>query len=98
MEILTTLFVLTLIFAAFTVFELFVLKLLGMDIVAHLKISRESKNTTKFYFEAFGAIAFVIGQPVLFMVLIVWAFGQVNPEILNSLQNFTSHFITGDGL
>lgn len=72
-------------FSLLTLIELIVLKLLGFDIVAHLEISYQSGKNVRFIFEAFGVIAFIVGQPMVLTWLLVWLSNNVNSELLKDL-------------
>jgi len=63
-----SLFILVL-FVLLTLGELWFLKRQGFDILAHLQITLKQGKTTKFFFEAFGVIAFVVAQPLVFLYL-----------------------------
>jgi len=85
MVLLLILFVFVILFSLLTVAELAILRKLGFDIIAHLKVSHSTGKKGKFFFEAFGAIAFIIFQPALLTYLLVWAFGKLNPLILHQV-------------
>lgn len=87
MKSLITLAAIVLVFSVLSVFELVYLKKKGIDVLAHLEISRTQGRKGKFFFEAVGAIAFVLGQPILLTALVVWASKNVNLAITNSLMN-----------
>lgn len=72
-------------FSLLTLIELIVLKRLGFDIVAHLKISHQSGKNVRFIFEAFGVIAFIVGQPMVLTWLLVWLSNNINSELLKTL-------------
>jgi hypothetical protein len=73
------------IFSILTIAELWVLKHLGFDIVAHLRVSSQKGSRGRFYFEAFGVVAFVLFQPALLVWLLAWLSNNINPEILRKL-------------
>jgi hypothetical protein len=56
-------------FVLLTLGELWFLKRQGFDILAHLQVTLKQGKTTKFFFEAFGVIAFVVAQPFAFLYL-----------------------------
>ena len=73
-------------FSVLTLIELWVLKALGFDVIGHLRITRETGKKVKFYFEAFGALAFVVAQPVILTALTMWAYGEARPYFLESVR------------
>ncbi|MCX5864580.1 MAG: hypothetical protein NTW42_05860 [Deltaproteobacteria bacterium] len=85
MELLLLLFSFVVFFSILTIAELLILKKSGFDIVAHLRISHQTGKNTQFFFEALGVIAFILGQPILFTSLVVWAYGAVKPELTQAL-------------
>lgn len=87
MELLLLLFGIVVFFSLLTIAELLILKKSGFDIVAHLRISHQTGKKTQFFLEAFGTIAFILGQPVLLTSLVVWAYGAVRPELATVLRS-----------
>lgn len=87
MELLLVIFGFVVVFSLLTVAELLVLKKWGFDIVAHLRISHQSGRKTQFFLEAFGVMAFVIGQPILFTTLVVWAYTETKPEFAMTIKS-----------
>lgn len=61
--------VLLIIFVLITLGELWFLKRHGFDVLAHLQVTLKEGKTTKFFFEAFGVLAFVMVQPFALMYL-----------------------------
>jgi hypothetical protein len=59
------------VFSVVTIAEVLVLQAFGLNIIAHLNTSYD-KGGTQFYFEAAGVVAFILAQPIIFFVLIVW--------------------------
>ena len=72
------------IFSAIPIAELWLLKLLGFDIVAHLQFTSAEGSNFKFYLEAFGAVAFVIAQTVILTALFVWTLKKLGPILLKN--------------
>ena len=81
MQALIVIFVFVFLFSVLTAVELILLKRNGVDIVAHMKATYDSGKNVKFFFEAFGAIAFVLIQPVVLTATAVWAFGEIAPAM-----------------
>ncbi len=52
-----------------TLFELWVLHKLGFDVWTHLRIKSGQKRTTVLL-EAYGVVAFLIAQPIIFSLLL----------------------------
>ncbi len=75
-------------FSVLTVGELVYLRTKNVDILAHLQVTRTEGRRVKVFFEAVGAVAFVLGQPVLLTALVVWASNHMNPEVMRSMMNF----------
>ncbi|MEX0941056.1 MAG: hypothetical protein WD002_00755 [Pseudomonadales bacterium] len=73
-------------FSILTILELWVLTKMGVDVIGHLRITRETGKNMKFFFEAFGALAFVVAQPIILTSLTIWAFAEARPYLENSLQ------------
>lgn len=91
-ELLIVLFLFVCIFSLIAVAEVAFLKWLGFDIIAHLRMTHQSGKATKFYFEAFGVIAFILAQPVLFTAVVVWAYGAVRPDIAIAARDAAAAF------
>ncbi len=70
-------------FVLITMGELWFLQRLGFDLFGHLKFTYTQGKSVKFFFEAFGAIAFIMVQPVL----LAWLTGQISAELQKYLQN-----------
>lgn len=87
MELLLVIFGFVITFSLLAVGELLILKQWGFDIAAHLRISHQSGKKTQFLLEAFGVIAFVIGQPILFTTLVVWAYTEMKPDFAMTLKS-----------
>ncbi|OGI67078.1 MAG: hypothetical protein A2W18_06665 [Candidatus Muproteobacteria bacterium RBG_16_60_9] len=86
MQLLLLLFSFVVFFSLLSVAELFILKKLGFDVMAHLRLLYETGKKIQVFFEAFGAIAFILVQPVLFTSLVVWAYGAVRPDFAANLR------------
>jgi hypothetical protein len=69
-------------FSVLTMWEVSALKKIGIDILGRLSISSRSEKKLAFFFEAFGAIAFIVAQPILFTVLLVWAVKNVDSDTI----------------
>jgi len=80
------LFAVIVVFSLLTVAELSFLHKQGFDIIAHLKVSHKSGRNYQFFLEAFGVIAFIIGQPILLSWLLVWMSNNLNPQIFQWLH------------
>ncbi|WP_041415880.1 hypothetical protein [Shewanella halifaxensis] len=93
MEILIVLCLFIIICVVLTIVELLFLKKLGFDVVAHMEIKLEKGENVKFFFEACGVIAFIIGQPILFMILVVWAHGEVLPLLQAPLKELAQELL-----
>ena len=85
MKAIITMTAIVLLFSVLTVVELVYLKRKGIDILAHLEVSRSQGRNGKLFFEAVGAIAFVLGQPILLTALVVWASNNINLALTRSL-------------
>jgi len=59
------------------------LKRLGIDIVAHLKLNLDEGNSLKLALEATGFSAFVLAQPII----LLWIFVRLSREIAKILGN-----------
>jgi hypothetical protein len=89
------LIVLALIIIAFSllkVFEVFLLSWLGFDIIGHLKITYD-KDGAKFFFEAAGVVAFIMAQPIIFFVLVVWGARKLAPRFAAAVNQLTHQLI-----
>ena len=87
MKAILILFAIIVAFSLLTIAELSFLHRQGFDIIAHLKVTHKSGKKYQFFFEAFGVIAFVIGQPIFLSWLLVWMSNNINPQIFKSLLN-----------
>lgn len=76
-----------LVFSVLTMWEVCLLKGMGIDILGRLTISSQTKKKLVFFFEALGAIAFIVAQPILFTVLLVWAAQNTDLKSLQMLTN-----------
>lgn len=79
------LFLIIVSFSLLTLVEIIVLKRSGFDIIAHLKISHQSGKNIRFLFEAFGVVAFIVGQPMILTWLLAWLSKNINSELLKNL-------------
>ena len=70
-------------FVVLTIVELWVLKRLGFDLLAHLQLTLKEGKTTKFFFEAFGAVAFIMVQPFAFF----WLFSSTSEQVRDILRD-----------
>jgi hypothetical protein len=84
---LLALFLIITAFSLLTVWEVNKLREAGFDVVAHLKITNNSGKKWKFFFEAVGVVAFVIGQPIVLTILLVWATNNINPVLWKNIVN-----------
>ena len=76
-------------FVAITLVELVVFKRLGYDVVGHLQVVRDQGKTTRFVFEAFGVVAFVLVQPVV----LAWLFSQISLGLKLDLVTVVPSFV-----
>ena len=81
MTTLLAIFLIVFAFSVLTTFEVIILQRNGIDVFAHMKATWDSGRKFKFFFEAFGLIAFVLIQPVLLTATVVWAFGEIAPVV-----------------
>ena len=65
-----------LLFTLLPLCEVWLFKRLGLDIIARLQVSLRSEKS-RFFFEAFGVVAFIMAQPIFF----VWLFGRISTEV-----------------
>ena len=72
-------------FSLLTIGELWILKLMGFDLIAHLKTTYTAGSGTEFYLEAFGAIAFIVGQPIVFTILLIKLVSKFLPLVFNEM-------------
>ena len=95
MKTLIVIFLMLIAFALLTLYEVFALRKRGIDIFGHLSATWQAGDGTKFAFQAFGVIAFLLGQPILLTVVLVWAFGEIEPllEAASSLMATIIPFI-----
>ena len=87
MELLLVIFGIVVVFSLLTLIELWVLKHLGFDVIGHLLLTKDSGRDAKFLFEVFGAVAFIVAQPILLTATTVWAFTETR---LHLVAAFTS--------
>lgn len=90
MELLLVLFGIVVVFSILTLLELWVLKHLGFDVVGHLRVTKQSGKNVKFFFEAFGAVAFVVVQPILLTATTVWAFTEARPHMAAVIKSLNA--------
>ena len=88
MELLLVMVGIVVVFSLLTLVELWVLKHLGFDVVGHLRVTKQSGKNLKFFFEAFGAVAFVVAQPILLTATTVWAFTETRPHMAAVIKSF----------
>lgn len=86
MELLLVMFGIVTFFSLLTLAELWFLKLLGFDVIAHLRLTSQTGKKGRFLFEAFGAIAFVVAQPIILTATTVYALDGVREEATAFLQ------------
>jgi hypothetical protein len=70
-------------FVLLTLFELAALKWLGFDVLAHLVYAKTAGKLRRFYFEAFGAVAFVMVQPLIFL----WIFSRLSEDLRDRVMD-----------
>lgn len=68
-------------FVLLTMGELWLLKRMGFDVLAHLQLTLTQGKTRKFFFEAFGVIAFVVFQPFALLYL----FASISEKVADQL-------------
>jgi len=73
--------VVLIVFALLTLVELWVVKWMGFDVIAHLQVSKK-EGGTQFFFEAFGVVAFILFQPAV----LVWL-------LLKMVKNFAANLV-----
>jgi hypothetical protein len=73
-------------FVVLTIVELLVLRRMGFDLIAHLQLTLKEGKTKKFFFEAFGAVAFVMVQPFAFF----WLFSSTSDRVKEILRDTAS--------
>ena len=83
-------------FSLVTVVEVWVVKRMGFDIFGHLKVVSESGPGMQFYLEAFGVAAFIMGQPIILTILLIWLIKEVLPLVFESVSNMFTSFFMGD--
>lgn len=72
------------VFVLLTIGELWAAKQLGMDVIAHLQVSK-TEGGSKFFFEAFGFVAFILVQPVILVWLLLKMVRDFAAPLINSL-------------
>src|SRR5262245_3150254 len=82
-ELVFTAVILLIVFVLLTMFELWVLKKLGFDVMGRLEMTYREGKTLKFFFQAFGAVAFIMAQPVLFAFL----FSKISTDLGDILRS-----------
>lgn len=87
MQLLLAIFGIVVSFSLLTLAELWVIKRLGFDVIGHLRLTKESGKNLKFFFEAFGAVAFVVAQPMLLTATTVWAFESTRAHVTSILRS-----------
>jgi len=87
-------------FSLLTIGELWLLCWMGLDIVGHIKATYSSGNGIQLFIEAFGAIAFVIGQPIVLFGALITAYQKIAPtlqkiapDIASKLSDVTSSLL-----
>ncbi len=75
-------------FVLLILFELWMLGRLGYDVLAHLEASRKKEKSLSFRFEAFGVVAFVLVQPIVF----TWIVSRLSRGLTEIVQQ-TMHFM-----
>ncbi|HMG05873.1 MAG TPA: hypothetical protein VK581_10450 [Chthoniobacterales bacterium] len=81
------------IFSIVPVGELWLLRQAGFDIVAHLQAVSSKDGRVQFYFEAFGAAAFVIVQTVVLVWIFVWGAKTLGPMLLQNAINMFVNYL-----
>ena len=69
------------VFAIITLAELWIASLLGFDVIARLSATYQSGDSAQFFFEAFGFVAFVVAQPVIFITVVVLLSVKLMPAL-----------------
>lgn len=77
-----------LLLALLPIFEVWLLKRAGVDIVAHLRVTLTEGKKWKIFFEAFGAIAFIMAQPFFLLLLFVRISDEVARRFMETIQQF----------
>jgi len=88
-----TLVLVIVIFSAIPIAELWLLKLMGFDVIAHLQATSAEGSDVQFYFEAFGAVAFVIAQTVILTMLLIWGVKALGPVMLQKAVSMLMNYI-----
>jgi hypothetical protein len=91
--ILWSLFILVL-FVLLTLFEVWFLKRMGFDVLAHLQLTLKQGETRKFFFEAFGVVAFVLIQPFALTYLFSILSDQVQENLRQTLERAAAAIAT----
>lgn len=81
------------IFSCITMVEVWLIKILGFDLLAHLQATYKSGQGTKFVFETFGVLAFIVGQPVVFVLLLVLLVKKLMPMVAENLGKLVTSFL-----
>jgi hypothetical protein len=68
-------------FSLLTLVELWALKALGYNVLGHLKGTLEAGKNIQFTFEALGVLAFIVGQPIIFSLLLIFLVRKLLPEL-----------------
>lgn len=79
---------LLIIFVLITLGEIVVLKRLGYDLLAHLQVTMRHGNKRKFFFEAFGVVAFILIQPLV----LSWLLANISAHVSSILNQSVSRF------
>jgi hypothetical protein len=78
---------LLIVFVLLTLLELWFVKRMGFDIIAHLQVTKTRGRMPQFFIEAFGVVAFVLAQPIVFAWLFSRISASVREVLLQSLQS-----------
>ncbi len=72
-------------FVAITMAELWFLRELGFDVLAHLQVTMKQGKRLRLLFEAFGVVAFIMVQPVV----LAWLFSRLSDDVARHLLFLT---------
>lgn len=75
------------IFSLVPIGELWLLKQLGLDVIAHMQAASSEDSNIIFYFEAFGAVAFILAQTVILTGLFIMGIKKLGPVLIRNAVN-----------
>jgi len=81
-------------FVLITMAELWFLKRMGFDVLAHLQLRLSQGQTREFFFEAFGVVAFVLIQPFAFTYL----FSLISDQVKHNIRELLEHAAAAVGI